>query len=267
MFTPARVVATGNSLAVTCRAQPPSWRRLWASEKENFRLGKVPESVRGGASMSGFWRSRSRLRGPGSVAPAFPLTGCGVRPSFAARVRDCSVMGPPLPVSVLEGHPLSDRSVQSRRQIRLSPRLFQVGPAVLDDPEEVCVPERVGDLLRENFQRVRAAVAALVDRPKQVRKRDLTHAPVVRRPPDNGALPVAYVHHEDAFSAGFDLLEDTGVLPDVPDVHADAEVLPVHLLHDPHGLLQGPDRALHVHVRRAERFQGDARSMLPGEVS
>jgi hypothetical protein len=64
MFTPASVVAIGNSRAVTSRAQPPSSSRLWASEKENFKLGTSPESVFGGASMSGFCRSRAKFRGP-----------------------------------------------------------------------------------------------------------------------------------------------------------------------------------------------------------
>ena len=35
--------------------------------------------VRGGVSTSGFWRSRSRLRGLGSSAPSPFLSGCGVR--------------------------------------------------------------------------------------------------------------------------------------------------------------------------------------------
>ena len=99
MFTPASVVATGNSRAVTSRVQPPSSRRMGASENENRRLGMVPRSVSGGRSMSGFWRSRSHVArawiaragpspriGSGAVAPG--LVGSHVvpcRPRHARR--------------------------------------------------------------------------------------------------------------------------------------------------------------------------------------
>src|SRR6266566_9645182 len=77
IFTPARVVAMGNSRAVTSRDQPPGWSRLRAMPNENFRLGMVPASVLGGVRISGFCRSRATLRGPGSVPPSLPRIGCG----------------------------------------------------------------------------------------------------------------------------------------------------------------------------------------------
>ncbi len=77
MFTPASDRATGNSRAVTSRAQPPSSSRLRACEKENFRFGIVPLSVSGDARLSGFCRSSSILRGPRLSAPRRLRTGCG----------------------------------------------------------------------------------------------------------------------------------------------------------------------------------------------
>jgi hypothetical protein len=69
MLTPAIVVETGSSRTVTWRVHPPDWSLMWASENEKRRFGSVPESVDGGTSTSGFWRSRSTLRGPRSVPP------------------------------------------------------------------------------------------------------------------------------------------------------------------------------------------------------
>src|SRR5260370_10088922 len=46
-----------------CRVHPPVSSLTCASENENRRFGSVPLSVDGGTSRSGFWRSRSRLRG------------------------------------------------------------------------------------------------------------------------------------------------------------------------------------------------------------
>src|SRR2546430_10889247 len=77
IFTPARVVAMGNSRAVTSRDQPPGWSRLRAMPNENFRLGIVPESVLGDVRISGFCRSSGTLRGPGSVPPSLPRMGWG----------------------------------------------------------------------------------------------------------------------------------------------------------------------------------------------
>src|SRR6476469_9904514 len=61
MFTPASVVAIGNSRCVTSRAEPPSVRRLCASENEKRRFGIVPESVLGGVKRSGLSCSRLTL--------------------------------------------------------------------------------------------------------------------------------------------------------------------------------------------------------------
>src|SRR6185295_9170086 len=71
MFTPAKVVATGNSRTVTSRAQPPVWRRLCAAAKGNFRFGRLPESV-GGAP--GFCNATATLSGPSTDAPSSPRT-------------------------------------------------------------------------------------------------------------------------------------------------------------------------------------------------
>ena len=52
-------------------------------ERESETLGMVPRSVSGGRSMSGFCRSRTTLRGPGSLAPSCPLIGSGaVHPAW-----------------------------------------------------------------------------------------------------------------------------------------------------------------------------------------
>src|SRR5580658_9458399 len=69
MFTPAIDFETPSSRAVTWRVQPPLDCLICASDKENRRLGKVPESVAGGLSMSGFWPSRTTSPGTGSVPP------------------------------------------------------------------------------------------------------------------------------------------------------------------------------------------------------
>ena len=61
MFTPASSAATGSSRMVTSRAQPPLRRRLRAAAKENLGLRIVPQSVSGGASRSGFSRSRGHV--------------------------------------------------------------------------------------------------------------------------------------------------------------------------------------------------------------
>jgi hypothetical protein len=77
MFTPAMLLETASSRAVTWRVQPPVPSRTCASEKEKRRFGNVPWSVDGGRSMSGFCMSRMRLRGPGSVPPWPGRIGCG----------------------------------------------------------------------------------------------------------------------------------------------------------------------------------------------
>ena len=48
---------------------------LWASlAGAGILAAGLPESVDGGTSRSGFWRSRDRLRGPGSVPPSMPMS-------------------------------------------------------------------------------------------------------------------------------------------------------------------------------------------------
>jgi len=70
-----KLVATGSSRIVVCRAQPPGCNRLWLSAKDHFRLGSVPWSVNGGDSLLGLWDSRAGFVGPISVAPFWPRIG------------------------------------------------------------------------------------------------------------------------------------------------------------------------------------------------
>jgi hypothetical protein len=65
-------------LAVTSRVQPPRSSRVCASAKEKRRLGRMPRSVAGGRRRSGFSRSRTTSRGPGSMPPRRGRFGCGV---------------------------------------------------------------------------------------------------------------------------------------------------------------------------------------------
>jgi hypothetical protein len=48
---------------------------LWQSTKDHFRLGNVPWSVTGGASLLGLWASRARFVGPMIGAPSLPRIG------------------------------------------------------------------------------------------------------------------------------------------------------------------------------------------------
>jgi hypothetical protein len=48
---------------------------MWLSVKDHLRLGSVPRSVGGGASVSGFSASRAGLDGPMIDAPSLPLIG------------------------------------------------------------------------------------------------------------------------------------------------------------------------------------------------
>src|ERR1700733_14733539 len=66
--TPAMVVETGNSRAVTCRVHPPLSIRLCARAKEYLNGFTVPLSVDGAHSESGFCAARGRFFGLGSVS-------------------------------------------------------------------------------------------------------------------------------------------------------------------------------------------------------
>src|SRR5438270_100682 len=66
--TPAMVVETGNSRAVTCRVQPPLSTRLRDRENEYLNGFTVPLSVGGDHSESGFSAAKGRFCGPGSLS-------------------------------------------------------------------------------------------------------------------------------------------------------------------------------------------------------
>ncbi len=66
--TPAIVFEIGNSLAVTCRVQPPLSIRFLARENEYLNGGTVPLSVSGAQTESGFSASSAAFFGPGSFS-------------------------------------------------------------------------------------------------------------------------------------------------------------------------------------------------------
>src|SRR5438270_3874650 len=78
IFTPARVLETGNSRTVTSRDHPPSYTRLFANEKGYLKfLTRLFESVAGGQMESGFWPSSVGFAGPGSLLlRSAPTTFC-----------------------------------------------------------------------------------------------------------------------------------------------------------------------------------------------
>ena len=77
MLTPAIAVEIGSSRIVVWRAQPPSSRRMWLSEKDHFRFGIVPWSVAGGEIVKGSCASRGAFLGPMIGAPFEPRSGTG----------------------------------------------------------------------------------------------------------------------------------------------------------------------------------------------
>jgi hypothetical protein len=80
-LTPAIFLETPSSRTVTCRVQPPDSSRTRESEKVGQRA-----VTSGGRDehRSGFYRSRKRLRGPGSAPPRPGRCGCGTGPLCAA---------------------------------------------------------------------------------------------------------------------------------------------------------------------------------------
>jgi hypothetical protein len=140
--------------------------------------------------------------------------------------------------------------------------------AIRDDcGQPIWFPQGVWHLPGEDLERVGTAVAALLGRADQVRKRDLTLPDDVTIFQGPRGAPVANVHDQHAIAAGQYLIGDIGILPDVPEVEADAEAGVVNRDHDLHGLLQRPDRALHVHQYRAQGLQRYACAVLQGVLS
>src|SRR6476620_4238738 len=134
MFTPAKVVATGNSRTVTSRAQPPVWRRLCAAAKGNFRFGRLPESV-GGAP--GFCNAIATLSGPSTDSPSSPRTVA------TASGESVVVIGPSLqPVGYARLVPSAQLVVVGFVDVAADERLH-VGGAV--NAGEAAVEHQLGD--------------------------------------------------------------------------------------------------------------------------
>jgi len=150
---------------------------------------------------------------------------------------------------------------------RLPPRALEAVPRLRDDGVKIALPERVGERFRrEQLQGVRAAIPRLVDGPQQ-RRQVYLPAPDDRAVGEAaGPVPVVDVDAEDAVPARAEVFQGLLILPDVPDVHEEAERGSVNLGDEPRGVGKRAQHRVGVHVDGIERLQREAYPVVGGAV-